>query len=191
MKKLFCLVFVTLCTITISAQVTWNFKGGVGIATCWGDVSGLESHFVGKLGVGIEKPLSSNWSLMPSLEIAWKGAEYDDGFESEVLDLFYAQIPIVAAYRFNLNDSWNLTLKAGPYFALGIYGNDKYSYGDYNEGVDIFSVGGVNRFDAGLDAGIDFECHRYVFGVEGEIGFLDMIDSIKNLAFYLTVGYKF
>ena len=88
MKKLFCLVFVTLCTITISAQVTWNFKGGAGIATCWGDVSGLDSHFVGKLGVGIEKPLSSNWSLMPSLEIAWKGAEYDDGFESEVLDLF-------------------------------------------------------------------------------------------------------
>lgn len=32
----------------------------------------------------------------------------------EQLDIFYLQIPVLAAYRLNLSDNWNMTLKAGP-----------------------------------------------------------------------------
>ena len=202
MKKLFILVCVALFAGTASAQITWNMKAGAGIAHCYGsDAWHLSPHFVGKIGAGIEKPFTSNWSLMPSLELAWKGAKYDieisysgpggsysyDGYS---LNLFYLQIPVVAAYRLNLSDKWNLTLKAGPYVACAVSGKIH----EEGEKFNIFgSDGAGKRLDLGLDFGVDCEYQRYVFGVEYELGFLDMVDegSIKNGAFYVTVGYKF
>lgn len=211
MKKLL-LVFITLATfLGTSAQVTWNIKGGVGVATCFGsDVEDLKPHFVGKIGGGLEKAFSPNWSLMPSLEIAWKGTQYS--FEetepygngkykySETLDILYLQIPVMAAYRLNLSDNWNMTIKAGPYFALGLWGNLKQKYeinfsgisDNANDNYNIFDED-ANRFDVGFDIGVDFECRRFVFGLEYEIGFVSIIkeESIHNSAFYATVGWKF
>lgn len=192
MKKLFSLVSVALFAITASAQITWNAKGGVGLATCYGDAEGIKSHFVGKIGAGIEKPFAKNWSVMPSLEIAWKGAEekIKDIDIDATLDMFYLQVPVVAAYRINMNDSWNITLKAGPYFAYGISGDYKQKG---CESVDIFDSkkADAKRFDAGLDVGVDFEYHRFVFGAEYELGLIEWAEGLKNAAAYVTVGYKF
>jgi len=205
MKKLFVLMCVALFAGTASAQITWNMKGGAGIAHCYGwDAGDLSSHFVGKIGAGIEKPFTSNWSLMPSLEMAWKGAKYVGAVEvgdnhGNVmsydaychLNLFYLQVPVLAAYRLNLADKWNMTLKAGPYFAYAILGQlDDPVDGKFN----VFgSDANGKRLDIGLDFGIDFEYQRYVFGLEYELGFLSMVDGgeLKNGAFYVTVGYKF
>ena len=101
-----------------SAQITWNAKLGAGVSSCTtsGDAE-IKSHFVGKIGIGIEYPLSANFSLMPSLEFAMKGAKDD---KSNELNSNYLQVPVMGAYRINLNDSWNLTIKAGPYFAYGL-----------------------------------------------------------------------
>lgn len=212
MRKFITLVCVVFCTMTAQAQITWNVKGGIGAANCYGDAEGLSNHLVGKIGVGIEKPFSKNWSVMPSLEIAWKGAEYsaeeEDGYK-ETLDIFYLQVPIVAAYRINLNDSWNITLKAGPYFAYGLSGkmkgtDDKGMSFDENIFKDIvygdpyygsyWTQKAGKRFDAGLDFGVDFEYHRFVFGAEYELGLLKFAPDdkdVKNAAAYFTVGYKF
>ena len=185
MKRLFSFVCVAMLAAAASAQITWNTKGGIGVATCYGsEIDGLKSHIVGKIGAGIEKPLSSNISLMPSLEVAWKGTKVED---FATLDLIYLQVPVMVAYRLNLSDSWNTTFKVGPYFAYAVY--DKFKVDGFGE------VEGeeANKFDAGLDVGIDFEYHKFVFGVEGEMGFCKLYDSanIKNLAFYATVGWKF
>lgn len=83
-----------------------------------------------------------------------------------------------------------MTMKAGPYVAVGVYGRLKDDY----ESMNIFtSEAGGKRFDLGLDLGLDFEYHRFVFGVEYELGFLSMTDGgdLKNCALYGTVGYKF
>lgn len=179
MRKIFCLlVFVTLAA-SASAQITWNAKGGLGLANCHGDAD-TKSVFVAKAGVGIEKPLSADWSLMPSLELAWKGAQ-EKNWDNRI-DLLYLQIPVVAAYRLNLSDSWNMTLKAGPYFAYNVYAKDSDGQGDLE-----------NKYDAGLDVGIDFEYHKFVFGLEYEYGLVSMFKdvSIKTSAFYATVGWKF
>ena len=131
MKKLLTLVCAAVLTLTATAQITWNAKLGAGFSSCItsGDAD-LNSHFVGKIGVGIEYPLTANWSLMPSLELAVKGAkEHLEGnynnhtwkVDNE-LNLWYLQMPVVAAYRVNLNDDWNLTLKAGPYFGYALSG---------------------------------------------------------------------
>ncbi|WP_251620841.1 porin family protein [Odoribacter lunatus] len=199
MKKLFILVCVALFATTVSAQITWNMKAGFGMANCYGgDAGHLSSHFVGKIGAGIEKPFTSNWSLMPSLELAMKGAKYDidvrlngaSVYKGFTVDYYYLQVPVVAAYRINIASKWNLTLKAGPYLAYAFAG--KIKEGD--ESFNVFSKDGYGkRFDAGLDFGVDFEYQRFVFGAEYELGFMSIEEQsdIKNGAFYVTVGYKF
>ncbi|MBQ9231438.1 MAG: PorT family protein [Prevotella sp.] len=191
MKRILSLVCVMMLTIAASAQITWNAKGGLGVATLWGsDNEGSKTHIVAKAGVGIEYPLSSNLSLMPSLEFAWKGCKLRYGDELDgTLDLYYLQVPVVLAYRFNVADAWNITVKAGPYVAYAISDHFKYesAWGSESGSAD------AEKFDAGIDAGIDFEYHRFVFGVEAEMGFLKLTSDadIKNLAFYGTIGWKF
>lgn len=198
MKRLFSFVCVAMLAAAASAQITWNAKGGVGVATSYGDdIDGKKPHFVGKAGAGFEYPLGSNWSLMPSLEIAWKGLKneiVEENWKSKAtVDLLYAQVPVVAAYRINVSDAWNITLKAGPYFALALYDNLKVEQTSNGTSSSDNQSLECKIFDTGLDLGIDFERHKFVFGVEAEIGFIDLVDYMKakNFAFYATVGWKF
>ena len=209
MKKLFTLACVAMLAVSASAQITWNAKLGLGFASCPGlDEGNTSLHFVGKAGVGIEYPLSDNLSLMPSLEFAAKGTKFDNSEYAEIIketvDIYYLQVPVMAAYRLNLNDDWNLTVKAGPYFAYGLFGSIDvtYTYNGQtkNENVDMDFDDTINRFDCGIDVGVDFEHHRFVFGLEYERGFTNMVKNaenaeytptIYNQAFYATVGYKF
>lgn len=207
MKRFFSLLCVVFMAVAASAQITWSVKGGLGFANCSGDEMDMESRLVGRIGVGIEKPLTPEWSIMPSLEFAMKGAKYSEsesdpnlnGYSiDQELSLYYIQIPVLAAYRLNLTDSWNMTLKAGPYLAYGVGGTIKESYKDYTiddvekDEEDIFNY--CERLDFGLDIAVDLEYHRYVFGLEYEFGLTSITKEggeIKNGAFYITAGYKF
>ena len=211
MKKLFTLACVAMLAVSASAQITWNAKLGLGFASCPGlDEGNTSLHFVGKAGVGIEYPLSDNLSLMPSLEFAAKGTKWDySGYGETVkqtVDIYYLQVPVMAAYRLNLNDDWNLTVKAGPYFAYWLFGSGSIDYtytyngNTINRKKDVDFDDTINRFDCGIDVGVDFEHHRFVFGLEYERGFTNMVKNaenaeytptIYNQAFYATVGYKF
>lgn len=207
MKKLLSFVLFAMFAITASAQITWNVKAGFGVSSCIGDAEGSKAHFVGKIGAGMEYAISSNFSLMPSAEFALKGAKWgedDDEYGSfkETLDLYYFQIPVLAAYRFNLTDKLNLVAKAGPYFAFGFAGKDKYSEsfgdsdGEKGGNDDVFgSEIGAKRFEMGLDFGVDLEFKRFVVGAEYEFGLTPLVKEedwkLRNSAFYVTVGYKF
>jgi hypothetical protein len=203
MKRLFVFAFVMVMTMAASAQITWNAKLGGGIAMCAGENGDgdMKGKFVGKAGFGLEYPISANFSLMPSLEVAmkgtkWKGKISNLGSQRETYSPIYLQIPVLGAYRFNLNDDWNLTLKAGPYVAYGISGKVKVDGHGGSADGDMFSDLEAKRFDAGVDAGVDFEYHRLVFGLEYERGFVSFAPSyvdenIFNQAVYVTIGYKF
>ncbi|MBQ4063947.1 MAG: PorT family protein [Bacteroidaceae bacterium] len=187
MKKIFCLMFVAFIAMAAQAQITWNAKAGIGFAKCNSDEA-TKNALVWKAGVGIEKPLSANWSIMPSLEFAMKGSKYED-FGSE-LSLSYIQIPVLAAYRFHVNNSLNMVLKAGPYVAYAIKG-DIDGYDIFED--DEYGEAPGKRLDYGLDLGVDLEYQRYVVGFEYEYGFTSIEKDweTKTSAMYLTIGYKF
>lgn len=103
---------------------------------------------------------------------------------------------VVCAYRMNLNTDWDIVFKAGPYFTYAIKGDYKLKEkksGESFDNYDLFSDGDAKRFDIGIDAGIDFECHRFVIGLEYEKGFSSFAASdfdldIYNQSAYLTIG---
>lgn len=215
MKRILSLVCVAMFTLCASAQVTFNVKLGGGLAFNSISESGVstkadnKSLFVGKLGFGMELPVSQNFSIMPSLELALKGGKLESDGDVSKINTTYLQLPVMAAYRFPLTDRLNMTLKAGPYFAYGLSGKCKNQDddGDSDES-NIFSdkdMGGkaASRFEIGGIAGVDFEYHRFVVGAEFEYGFTDFYKvsyqeenysysgKMKNMAAYITVGYKF
>lgn len=200
MKRLLSLMCVAMLTIAASAQITWNVKAGIGFVSMYGkDTKNFDSHLGAKAGVGIEVPISSDFSVMPSVEAAFKGFENSYNFANsqavgngkETCDLLYVQIPVLLAYRIHLADAWNIAVKAGPYFGYCVY--DHYKMKDSTQDVGGSGKLDINKFDAGLDLGLDFEYHRFVFGAELEWGFVSLVDNgtAKNFAVYGTIGYKF
>ena len=210
MKRIGLFLVTCLICMVASAQITWNVKAGAGLATARGDIENASGKLGWKIGVGLEKPLSSDWLIMPSFEFKQKGTQvssYDDEYSKVTFS--YLQLPILAAYRIRLSDDINLTLKAGPYMAYALSGKEifEYSYGNNNSGkeeYDLFGTDGVGqRFDVGLLLGADVEYQRFVLGAEFEYGLLpaakyeyeDEYESVSfkayNISFYITLGYKF
>lgn len=180
---------MTIRMSQLSSQVTWNIKAGAG-ANFGGDYA----TFTDKVGVGPEIHLFDHWSVMPSLEAAYKSFKCEDNYGyTETTSIIYTQIPILAAYRFRISNSMNMKLKAGPYFALNLYDN-------HNDDSHFTDAPSIKKVDLGLDAGVDFEIKHFVFGIESEIGLINtasMCNSrgndykYKNLSLYATVGWRF
>lgn len=200
MKKLF-LSLVLLCACgSISAQVTWNVKGGIGFSSFWLSETGMDvkSKMVWRLGVGIETPLTHDLLFMPSLEIAQKGAKMetpddpdDDPSSSYYFHyeddarLTYLQIPLLLAYRIPLG-TVNATFKAGPHIAYALSGKMKSNYVDGRtsgtESINLFDLDDYeedvksSRLDVGITVGVGFEYHRAELGIELEQGFTNMFE---------------
>lgn len=196
MKKIALITVLLTASIAAFSQVTYNAKAGLGIAFMSApdkpEGANIKSNVVWKIGAGIEKAFTPNFSLMPSLELAKKGMTLDYSYGEETGsfkdDFFYIQAPILGAYRYNLSESWNITAKAGPYFGYAI--SAKESYNGETQDIDDDNL---NKFDVGLDLGLELEHHRYCFGIEYEYGFTSLVDQgkIYNAAIYVTIGYKF
>lgn len=191
------LVSVLVCLFA-SAQLTWNVKAGAGWAMLrtpsWLD--DYQGKLGWKIGVGVEKPLSANWLIMPSLEFKQKGSFYSCEEFVETVELSYLQLPVLGTYRTRLGGMVNMTLKLGPYLAYMLSGKGKYKYteGQEIEFDEFYANNGGRRFDIGLLLGVDFEYRRFVLGTEFEYGFLPCISNggdWYNMALYATFGYKF
>lgn len=207
MKKLLFVLSLIMVSITASAQITWNVKVGGGLSTIITDEEGIGSKFGWKVGVGIEKPIAANWLIMPTLEFKQKGASLnfadleDSDLSDSKLQAYYIQLPIMVAFRTRLSNEVNLTLKAGPYFAYGISGSNKWDYNGTELKLDLFGDSddddcyGGKRFECGAMIGADVEYHRFVFGIEAEYAFTDLFPdydcTYNNFGAYVTVGYKF
>lgn len=192
MKKVFLLCCLVLAALTVSAQEDhhWTVKVGGGLHSIVGSDADTDSRFSYKVGISYDLSISENFFIVPELDYAnkaWKSDAIDGN-----LSVSYIQVPIFAAYKFHLNDNMKLAIKAGPYFAYGLFGSDVtfYDYGDYNIFDDEI---GWKRFDAGLAAGVSLEISQFEIGLEYSRGFTKTADGLKayNQAFGLTLGYRF
>ena len=190
MKKLFLMAVLALSALSMSAQEDskFTFKVGAGLSSFVGSDAEYEKNaFAYKVGVAYDWTLSENFSILPGLELVNKGTK-EEGVDGTI-NLFYAQVPVLAAYKFNVGDDAKLVLKAGPYAAYGISGSDiEYEDGDTVNAFDL-----CERFNAGVMAGISYDFGQFTIGAEYSRGFTKAIKDAKfyNQAFGVTFGYKF
>ena len=141
MKKSILFVLFALISVAGFSQITgWNAKVGMNFSnvTKYDDAKALPGF---QLGVGMDYGFSESWSLQSGLLISSKGYKIEDVKVRPI----YLDIPILAAYKFNISDNTKFVINAGPYLAFGLGGKAK----DDNFDLKLFKSdeGDWKRFD--------------------------------------------
>lgn len=217
MKKLILLV-VCICsmfTATAQTKVTWSMELGLGMSTWMGkNADGSNPLFNTKVGVGLDVPLTGLVSFQTglawvskgaSLDVDLTGADLGMGSDIGVVDAHvnqnYFEMPLLAAFHVGTASNFDMVFTVGPYLAYGVTGKTSVDVDDLSVSVNSFGdsevlrqkIEGLNRFDAGLQAGVALDFAKWTVGLDGEFGFCKIASgkSPKNLAFFFTAGYKF
>lgn len=199
MKKFLMTAVLAMFALTGFSQVKWDGRFGVNFSNVTQDKdSKALPGFT--LGVGMDYGFTENWSLQSGLMISSKGFKYKIGNEKDTYRPIYLDIPILAAYKFDIADNMKFVINAGPYLAFGLGGKNKEHW-DGGESYKLFKGDdGWKRFDLGLQYGIGLELsERYLINLTGQNGFICPIDfpsgykgdKPKNMTFTIGVGYRF
>ena len=180
-----------VCSVlNVSAQKDSKFswKAGIGISNLAGsDNEGLKTAISFKLGVGYDFAISESFSVEPAAMLTNKGFKID-GFTGYATR-YFLEVPVMAAYKMNLNDNCQLVLNAGPFVSYGLFGSDiEWS----NEGkTNVFDA--FNRFEAGVGAGVKLAFSRVAVGVDFNRALTKAMDDVNvySQVIGLTFGYKF
>lgn len=201
MKKFLMTAVLGMFALAGFSQVKWDAKLGMNFSNIT-KVDNTKALPGFQLGVGMDYGFSESWSLQSGLIISSKGYKYDAedahdySFKARPI---YLDIPILAAYKFNISDNTKFVINAGPYLAFGLGGKCKYDEGgDYKlfKGEDGDDAE-MKRFDLGIQYGVGLEINEhYLVNLTGQNGFIspnnwDEGKDYKNMTFSIGVGYRF
>jgi hypothetical protein len=202
MKKFLLTAVLGMFALAGFSQVKWDAKVGMSMTNLTGDMDG-DMKIGYNVGVGMDYAFSEDWSLQSGLNFTGKGAK-DEGVK---VKMNYVELPILAAYKFALGENMKFVVNAGPYLAVGLGGKMSVDGADGEEGGDIklFSKEDgaeealMKRFDLGIQYGIGLEVgEHYLVNLTGQNGFINPLNdkvwgeaSTKNMAFSISVGYRF
>lgn len=198
MKKFLMTAVLGMFALAGFSQVKWDARVGMNFSnmTKFENTKALLGF---QLGVGMDYGFSENWSLQSGLMISSKGYKVKDYAKVRPI---YLDIPILAAYKFNISDNTKFVINAGPYLAFGLGGKCKFDEGgDYKlfKGEDGEDAK-YSRFDLGIQYGIGLEIgDHYLVNLTGQNGFISPVDypdgydgdKPKNMTFSIGVGYRF
>ncbi|CCZ86162.1 porin family protein [Phocaeicola plebeius] len=193
MKKFLMTAVLGMFALAGFSQVKWDAKFGMNFSNMTKiDESKALPGFT--LGVGMDYGFNENWSLQSGLMISSKGFKFKEGDWKDKYRPIYLDIPILAAYKFNISDNTKFVINAGPYLAIGLGGKNKETD---EEDIKLFDKDGYDwkRFDLGIQYGIGLELSdRYLINLTGQNGFISPVDGgddPKNMTFTIGVGYRF
>lgn len=198
MKKFLMTAVLGMFALAGFSQVKWDARVGMNFSnmTKFENTKALPGF---QYGVGMDYGFSENWSLQSGLMISSKGYKVKDYAKVRPI---YLDIPILAAYKFNISDNTKFVINAGPYLAFGLGGKCKFDEGgDYKlfKGEDGEDAE-YSRFDLGIQYGIGLEIgDHYLVNLTGQNGFISPFDypdgydgdKPKNMTFSIGVGYRF
>ena len=204
MKKIACIVAGLFVALTMAAQtkVTWSMELGLGMSTWMGKGSDHTNPiFSPKVGIGIDVPLSGLVSFQTGLSWVSKGAKTEWLKQDVQVNQNYFQMPLLAAFHVGTVSSFDMVFTVGPYLAYGVNGKTEYEVDDVTTSWSTFGNSklngvendGLDRLDAGIQAGVAMDFSRWTVGLDGDFSFVKIAQGRNpyNLAFYLTCAYKF
>ena len=211
MKKVLFIVVFALTTQILSAQESGlTVKAGLGLSSVVGSDSYGKSMFSYRIGATYDIAVSEKFSIIPGVEYIQAGYKPDSiMYHSELtkkdenvsfdgkLKLSYARLPILVAYKIPVSEKMKLSVKAGPYFAYGLFGSDvEINAIDTKKKLDEFSVfdkDHYDRFDIGMVAGVSLDIiDELSVGIEFTRGFKKLQSNLKqyNQSLGLVFEYK-
>lgn len=179
-------------------NVYYGLRLGLGISTVNSDNSALDG---GNSSTGLNVGAIIGTQLSPyapiflesGLYYTEKGGEGTNNGQKFTYDLNYLEIPILAKYKYFINDDFAIQPFAGGYLAFGVGGKIK-NY-TAREVSDSFSDTYFKRFDGGLKLGCGLSFQNLYFDMGYDIGLAnishDIFDKSHNGCFYINIGVDF
>lgn len=202
MKKLLLTVVLGLCTFAGFSQAKFDVHAGMSMANITNSEADLKIGY--SVGVGMDYAITDMWAFQTGLNFTSKGCKDSaEGLKAK-LNPVYLDIPLLAAIKLPISEGNTFVINAGPYVGVGLGGKMTIEEGGAEVGAKLFKkIDGadeamMNRFAVGLQYGVGFELgYKYLLNLTGQYGFTNMIkdswahENNKNLAFLITVGYRF
>ena len=175
----------------------FGVRAGVNIASMTNYNSKVGFHLGGmyRLQLLSDTPLF----FEPGLELQFKGGKLTRSGTSSTLNLIYVEVPVMVAYRIQLNDKWAIQPALGPFFSFGVSGTLKQSYMGQTQSGDLFgSNGALKRGDVGFKIALGALLNRIYFGFGYDLSFVNLPKNytkgdpkLRNGSFYISAGYNF
>ena len=203
MRHFLTIAALAFAVLTASAQrePKLTIKAGVGLTSVVGADADTKVKVAAKIGAAYDVKLYKGLYVIPELDFALKGFN-PDGVNyitfDKVVHMAYLQAPVMVAYKFRLKNNGNIVVKAGPYFACGLFGSKAEIsgwgfYWGFNKTVDVFDEDyGFRRFDVGIATGLAYERDHFTIGIEYSRGLHRLAPEFRqyNQSFGITLGYR-
>ena len=222
MKKFIAVALVAFFAVGASAQMRYGLEGGLNLSSPM-NADGTRCGF--NVGGVAEYEFQSGWFVSGALKLSSKPFKVEETIYTEddfydgsgdvsgevdacvKMNPFYLNIPIHAGYRMALTDNVKLSVSAGPYIGIGLWGKGTGSVkisGNLPSDVEIesetqkidnvFKDGNIRRFEigVGVKAGLEFMDHyRVSLGYDIQCNSLAEDDDYYNQVVSVSVGYMF
>lgn len=177
-------------------KIRWSAEGNVGSGLLLGLPGNSTSTVNYRIGPSAIIPVRGWFSIRPGLMWSHKGGVLEGFYGNEQIvsarmpiSLDFLEIPVMCALRIPIKHKFAVTLKAGPYAAVGLSGKTKVKTGDggtlkmpgnlFSSGCDYygnaqtsnrknFELPKLNRWDIGTTWGVEFEFLQH-YAVGGNI----------------------
>ena len=210
MKKICLAGILSILFVGISfAQTRIGITAGLNVSNVTGsDVEDSKFKAGFQAGLVADFGITPNFSIMPELLFGQRGfkVETKEGGVSGsfTTTLNYIQLPINAAYKFDVGYGAKFFIFAGPYLGYGVSASAKAT--GKAEGVEItipvdeIKFGSkddeLKPFDFGINAGIGFEYEKIFFKLQCNPGLSNMLNNsgdytMKNMNVAVSAGYFF
>jgi hypothetical protein len=200
MKKVILLAFIAvLSVVSANAQVKFGVTAGLNTSSVTGDYTEDVKYKAGfQVGALLDYSISEKFSIIPELLFTQRGVK---GEEPEgnltitsTINMNYLQIPINAAYKFDVAPDSKVLVFAGPYLGYALSGKAKF--GPISQDIEFGSKKGeVNPLDFGLNVGAGYQYSKIFFKLQYNLGLSNLgnvgNNSEHNSNIAVTVGYLF
>lgn len=202
MKKTLLTLLLGLLAVTVYSQARFDIHGGMSMANITNSEADMKVGYT--VGLGMDYAINDMWSFQSGLNFTSKGCKESEEGVDVKMNPVYLDIPLLAAVKMNITEGNRFVINFGPYVGFGLGGKMTVETNGAEVGTKLFKKVGnsdeamMNRCAVGLQYGIGFELDdHYLINLTGQYGFTNMIkdsfvnENNKNLAFLLTVGYRF
>jgi hypothetical protein len=211
MKKI--LLTLTLGVIfvgTTFSQIKFGVTAGLNVSNfsySEDEKSDFKAGF--QVGVLADYAITENFSIIPELSFSQRGCKIEEEYENsgvtnkvkESVTLNYLQLPINAAYKFDLGLGSKLLIFAGPYLGYALSGTDKFETdiaGISTSASEKINFGSkeeeIKAFDFGITGGVGYQYANIFFKLQYNLGLGNLSNSegsVKNTNIGVTAGYLF
>ena len=189
MKKIFFVGILSILSagISFAQQPKIGVTAGLNVSNITVSGGGTSNKFKAgfQAGVVADVDITDNFSIIPELLFGQRGCKSKVNDTSMTLN--YLQLPINAAYKFDVGYGSQLLVFAGPYFVYGVSATNA-KFGS--------NAGELKPFDFGINAGVGYQFEKIFFKLQCNPGLVNLSNynggsSVKNMNIAVTAGYYF